>query len=221
MNRRTAISNITKAALALPAVGLLAHAQAVSLHCGSSPGKKSRFTNVVVRNQNGEKARFYDDLVRNKIVMINFFSTRSEAQYPVTDNLAKVANKLGDRLGRDIFMYSISVDPEYDTTPVLKAFARTHGIREGWSLLTGAPSDIEMVRNILFTSGAAGGGHDHHHAGGLDCSRGLVRIGNDALDRWASVPARNSLEHFMAFVSFMEVGTKTAARTAEKPAART
>ena len=65
--------------------------------------------NIVIQNQNGERARFYDDLVRNKIVMINFFSTRGDAQYPVVTNLAKVANKLGDRLGRDIFMYSISV----------------------------------------------------------------------------------------------------------------
>lgn len=219
MNRRTAISHFAKGALALPAASLLAHAQAVSLHCGASPGKKSHFTNIAVRNQHGEKARFYDDLVRDKIVMINFFSTRGDAQYPVAGNLAKVANKLGDRLGRDIFMYSISVDPEYDTPPVLAEFAKTHGIRQGWSLLTGTPADIEMLRNTLFTSGAAGG--EHHHAGGADCSRGLVRIGNDALNRWASVPARNSVEHFMAFVSFMDLGTRTAARTAEKPAART
>jgi protein SCO1 len=219
MNRRTAIVHFATGALAVPAVSLLAHAHALSLHCGTSPGKNAHFTNIAVRNQNGEKARFYDDLVRDKIVMINFFSTRGDAQYPVIDNLAKVANKLGGRLGRDIFMYSISVDPEYDTPPVLKAFAKTHGIPEGWSLLTGTPADIEMLKNTLFTSGAASGGH--HHAGGADCSRGLVRIGNDALNRWASVPARNSVEHFMAFVSFMDLGTKTAARTAEKAAART
>jgi protein SCO1/2 len=220
MNRRIAISNIAKGALALPAVSLLAHAQAVSLHCGSSPGKNAHFTNIAVRNQYGERARFYDDLVKDKIVMINFFSTRGDAQYPVTDNLAKVANKLGDRLGRDIFMYSISVDPEYDTPPVLKEFAKSHRIPQGWSLLTGTSADIQTLRNTFFTSGAAGGDH-HQHAGGMDCSRGLVRIGNDGLNRWASVPARNSVEHFMAFVSFMDLGTKTAAKTAEKPAART
>lgn len=219
MNRRIAISRLAKGALALPAASLLAHAQTVSQHCGSSPGDYSYFTNIVVRNQNGEKARFYDDLVKNKIVMIHLFSTRSEAQYPVMNNLTRVAHKLGDRLGRDIFMYSISTDPEYDTPPVLKDFAKTHGIPQGWSLLTGDPADIERLRNTLFTSGALGG-HQHHHAAGMDCSRGLVRIGNDALNRWSRVPARNSVEHFMAFVSFMDLGMKTAAKPAEKPAAR-
>ena len=214
MDRRTAISQIATGALALPVASLLAHAETA---CGTSKGR-SHFTNIIVYNQHGEKARFYDDLIRNKIVLINFFSTRGHAQYPVVNNLAKVASKLGDRLGRDVFMYSISVDPEYDAPPVLKEFAKAHGIPDGWSLLTGAPADMKTLNNTLFTSGT-GGGHDH--GGGPDCSLGLVRIGNDALNRWASVPARNSVEHFMAFVSFMDVGTKTASTTAEKPAVRT
>jgi protein SCO1/2 len=64
----------------------------------------------------------------------------------ITMNMAKVQKALGDRVGREIFFYSITLKPEKDTPQILKDYARMHGAGPGWLFLTGKPSDIEMIR---------------------------------------------------------------------------
>jgi len=156
------------------------------------PGPSARyFPNVALRTHLGEHVLFYDDLIRGKIVTINFMSCRSDAVYPVTDNLVKCQRLLGDRVGRDIFMYSVSVDPEHDTPRRLKAFAQTHNVGPGWVFLTGDQSHLKLVRDALFArratpTGDIRQGMTHR----MCCSIGLVRYGNEALGRWASFPAR-------------------------------
>src|ERR1700740_158018 len=79
------------------------------------------FPNVVLRTQDDKPVRFYDDLVKDKAVTINFFFARCEEICPlVMANLAKVQRLLGDRVGRDLFMNSISLKPEQDTPAKLK-----------------------------------------------------------------------------------------------------
>src|SRR5213080_1947542 len=76
----------------------------------------SRFPNVALRTQDNRAVRFYDDIVKDRLVIISFMFTSCTSQCPrSTANLAKVQDALGDRLGRDVFMASISVDPERDT----------------------------------------------------------------------------------------------------------
>lgn len=149
------------------------------------------FPNVVVRTHHGEKALFYDDLLRDKIVAIHFMSVRGDAVYPVTENLVKVQRLLGERVGRDIFMYSVTVDPEHDTPDVLKEFAVKYGVGPGWLFLTGESAAMRMLHSHLFVRrdfpSAALRPAAHH---GPDCSLGLVRYGNEALGRWGSFPAR-------------------------------
>src|SRR5213593_551358 len=82
------------------------------------------FPNVVFRTQDGARVRFYDDLIKGKVVLINFFFTSCTSICPrTTDNLAKVEEALGDRLGRDVRMISITVDPTTDTPDVLRKYA--------------------------------------------------------------------------------------------------
>src|SRR4051794_41153078 len=95
------------------------------------------FPNVVLRTHENIKARFYDDLLRGKSVLINLFSIQEDATFGITDNLAKVQELLGDELGANVFMYSITTDPQRDTVRALADFADNLDVRRGWLFLTG------------------------------------------------------------------------------------
>ena len=198
LSRRDLLSNLTGGAYSVPLVGPETANQAVddstqskSLPDCSRPANgpnAHRFPNVVVYTHEGRKALFYDDLLRGKMVMINCMSIKNEALFSVSRNLAKVQRLLGDRLGRDLFMYPISVDPEHDTPRVLKAFAEEHQAKPGWMFLTGEPGVIELLRSRLFVS--EGSHHDHGVGRIEDCSLALVRYGNEVVGLWGSVPAK-------------------------------
>ncbi len=160
---------LTASAAVLPALALsacastgtskLIAASAESQSCKKPGGPSAKyFPNVVVMTHTGRKAWFYDDLIKGKIVGINFMSVKSEEQFPVTQNLAKVQELVGDKLGQGTFMVSITTDPEHDTPAVLEAFAKKHGAKDGWIFVTGNPSDMQALYHKL---GAHGG-----HAGG-------------------------------------------------------
>jgi protein SCO1/2 len=159
------------------------------------------FPNVVVRTHDGRQALFYRDLLRGKTVVINCMSVEHEARNPVTANLVGVQRLLGERLGRDVFMYSLTVDPERDTPQVLRAFAERHGIQPGWLFLSPTADDVELLRGRLFADGGA-----RHHASApvRDCSLGLVRYGNEAVGLWGSVPARSEPESIVKRLAWVE-----------------
>src|SRR5215471_20274092 len=91
------------------------------------------FPNLLLTTHEGRRVRFYDDLIKDKIVVLNFMFTSCSGVCPaITSNLARVQRILAPRIGRDIFMYSISLDPGHDTPGVLKEFAMTHGAGPGW-----------------------------------------------------------------------------------------
>jgi protein SCO1 len=91
------------------------------------------FPNVILRTHHNKKVRFYDDLLKDKIVTINFMYSKCEGVCPgITANLLKVQKLLGARMGRDIFMYSITLKPEQDTPKVLKQYAKMHAAGPGW-----------------------------------------------------------------------------------------
>jgi protein SCO1/2 len=104
------------------------------------------FTDVELINQNGEKMRFYSDLIQGKVVIINsFFATCQGSCLPLNQNLAKVQEALGDRLGKDVYILSISVDPTADTPPNLKQYAKKLQARPGWFFLTGAKDNVDFA----------------------------------------------------------------------------
>src|SRR5438093_802153 len=108
------------------------------------------FPNVVLRTHEGKAVRFYDDLLKDKVVVINFMYATCEGICPsVMSNLVQVQRILGERIGRDIFMYSITLKPKEDTPDVLKRYAQMHGVQPGWLLLTGRPAEIELIRRKL------------------------------------------------------------------------
>ena len=102
--------------------------------------------NVPLVTQDGEQVRFYDDLIKGKIVAVNFIYTSCMFTCPLeTARLAQVQRILGERVGKDIFFYSISIDPGHDTPPVLKAYLEKFGVGPGWLFLTGKKEDIVQV----------------------------------------------------------------------------
>ena len=108
------------------------------------------FTDTVLINQDGEKMRFYSDLIKGKTVIIDsFFATCQGSCLPMNRNLEKVQEALGDRLGKDAYIISISVDPTVDTPPALKAYSKKLNARPGWYFLTGDKVSVDFVLKKL------------------------------------------------------------------------
>ena len=108
------------------------------------------FTDTVLINQDGEKMRFYSDLIKGKTVIIDsFFATCQGSCLPMNRNLEKVQEALGDRLGKDAYILSISVDPTVDTPPLLKAYSKKLNARPGWYFLTGDKASVDFVLKKL------------------------------------------------------------------------
>lgn len=104
------------------------------------------FSDVELINQDGQKLRFYSDVLKNKIVAINtFFTTCTNICPPMNRNFEKMQDALGDRLGKDVFLVSISVDPETDTPTRLKEYGRRFHARPGWLFLTGKKENVDWA----------------------------------------------------------------------------
>ena len=110
-----------------------------------SPAEKY-FSDVELINQDGQKMRFYSDVLRDKVVVINTFFTNCTGSCPLMNrNLEKVQEALGDRLGKDAFLVSMSVDPEIDTPVRLKEYSRRFHARPGWIFLTGKKENVDWA----------------------------------------------------------------------------
>jgi protein SCO1 len=108
------------------------------------------FSDVQLVNQNGEKMRLYSDLLQGKTVIINsFFATCQGSCLPLLRNLQKVQEALGDRLGKDARIISISVDPSVDTPAALKAYSNKLQAKQGWYFLTGDKASVEFALKKL------------------------------------------------------------------------
>ena len=165
-----------------PLVTWASHARAAATPATA----ETELPNVRLLDQEGRALRFYDDLVRGRhTVAINFIYAQCADICPsTTANLVRVQALLGERLGREVRMASISIDPAHDTPTVLKAYAASFGARAGWQFLTGRPRDIDLLRRAL-------GVFERDPALDRDITQhtGMVVYGNDALGRWAKVSA--------------------------------
>jgi protein SCO1/2 len=110
-----------------------------------SPAEKY-FSDVELINQDGQKLRFYSDVLKNKVVVINtFFTTCTNICPPMNRNFEKIQEALGDRLGKDVFLVSITVDPQTDTPTRLKEYGRRFHARPGWMFLTGTRENVNWA----------------------------------------------------------------------------
>jgi len=168
----------------------------------SAERRRDRFLNVALTTHEGRKVRFYDDLIKDKTVLLNFFYTicTAEAICPLgTANLVEVQRRLGPRVGKEIFMYSITLDPVNDTPGVLKSYAKAFGVKPGWTFLTGEKEDIERLRRNL-------GYVNLDPVKDKDPSQhsGMLRYGVEPLERWAGCPILGKPEWIARYLAWME-----------------
>jgi len=103
--------------------------------------------NVVLTGHDGKQYRFFDDLIKDKIVAINFIYTHCPDACPLeTAKLAEVSEVLGDQMGKDVFFLSITIDPDRDTPKVLSDYSKRFRAGKGWMFLTGKEADIKLLR---------------------------------------------------------------------------
>ena len=144
-----------------------------------SPWGEGYFPNIELVNQDGKTVRFYDDLIKDEVVAINFIYTHCGDSCPAqTANLRQVYKLLADRMGKDIFFYSISIDPEHDTPKVLKEYAERFKVGPGWSFLTGSKADTTLLRKKLglFRDGVEASKLGEHNTSFL--------VGNESTGQW-------------------------------------
>ena len=142
MRLRRALTSLLAAALLLPGV---TGAAEVESRWGSN-----YFPNVELTTHEGKKVRFFDDCIDGKVVAINFIYTTCPDACPLeTARMTEVQQILGDRVGKDVFFYSITIDPEIDTPEVLADYAQRYRTGPGWTFLTGRERDITLLRQKL------------------------------------------------------------------------
>jgi len=141
--------------------------------------------NVALETHDGRHVRFYDDLVKDRMVVINMmYANCTNLCPPNTANLMQVQEALQDHMGKDVFMYSLTLQPAIDKPLDLRRYMDKFGVKPGWTFLTGEPAHVELLRRRLgfYTLDTAADADLKQHTG-------MLRIGHDARDRWSMIPA--------------------------------
>lgn len=156
--------------------------------------------NVSLQTHDGRHVRFHDDLVKDRLVVINMMYANCTNLCPTnTANLLQVQELLHGRVGKDIFMYSLTLQPAIDKPLDLRRYMERFGVKPGWTYLTGEPDHVELLRLRLgFYSLDAVADAD------LKQHTGMLRIGHAGRDRWSMIPALaapdqivNSISNYM------------------------
>ena len=139
----------------------------------SSPAQKY-FTDVELTNQDGKKVHFYSDVLKGKTVIVNaFFTSCTSVCPPMNRNMEKIQEVLGDRVGRDVFLVSMTVDPETDTPARMKEYAKKFHAGPGWLFLTGKKENLDWA---LYKLGQYVENKDDHQT--------VLIIGNEPTGLW-------------------------------------
>ncbi len=166
---------------------------AVSVTPAATPaaGAAHYLPDTLLIDQNGKSHRFYSDLVKGRIVVINTFFSDCSAVCPITlGRLANVQTQLGERVGRDVFLLSITVDPVNDTPQKLGEYARRFGDKPGWQFLTGKKSDVDLVLKKI-----------GQYVNSRDAHSNLMIIGNEPTGLWKKANGLASNEELTRIIS--------------------
>ena len=194
-----------RTAVALAAAAILAP---IGSNAQNRPWGADYIPNLTVTTQNGEPVRFYDDLVKGKIVIISFIYTSCTDICPLTTaRMAQLEEKLGDMVGRDVFILSMTVDPERDTPQRLKEYAKTFGTGPGWSFVTGKPEDIRAI-NYKFGERSLI----------LSEHRNEIVIGNDTTGEWQRDSVFGDINRLVMTVRAMDPKWRNQVRAPERNA---
>jgi protein SCO1/2 len=165
------------------------HKQTANDSTPSSPTKVA-IPDAVVMDQNNQKVRFYSDLVKGKIVAVNFmFTSCTTICSPMTANIARVQKKLLARGEKNVHFISVSVDPEGDTPEKLKSYAAMFHVQPGWTFVTGTRAQLEPIWRAF---GVPMGAKEDHTA--------TVVIGNEGRHEWTYGSGLTSADKLLAVI---------------------
>lgn len=141
--------------------------------------RESYFTNLPLQNQNGKAVHFYDDMVRNKLVVItSFYGSCVDVCPLLAENLRLAQAALPPDVRNNVRMIGLTVDADHDTPEALREFAANHDLDDRWSLLTGKKENVDWVLHKL---GLYVEKADDHST--------LILIGNDRTGNWTKMLA--------------------------------
>lgn len=148
---------------------------------------RSYFTDLPVVTQDGTELRFFTDVLKDRVVLVSLFYTNCTGMCPLTNQkLAAVQGLLGPDLGRNIYLISLTIDPEQDTPEVLRKYAAQFGAKDGWLFLTGKTENLTTITDRL---GQANRQKETHNP--------YLMIGNVGIARWSKIPP-NALPEVIA-----------------------
>jgi len=148
------------------------------------------FTDVELMDQDGRTLKFYTDVLKGKTVVINaLFTSCTNVCPPISRNFERIQQALGERLGKDVFLVSITVDPETDTPAKLKDYAQRFHARKGWSFLTGKKENIDAA---LYKLGQYVEEKSQHKT--------VIIIGNESTGLWKKAFGLAAAEDLIALV---------------------
>ncbi len=161
--------------------------------------RREHLPNVTLWTHDDKKVQFYDDLIKDRVVVLNFFYAKCEGICPgVTANLVKMQKLFNGRVGRDLFMYSLTLKPEHDNPQVLKEYARTFDVGPGWTFLTGKMDDIDAVRRgigFAYSDPVLDKDKSQHI--------GNIRYGNEPLMLWECCPGMTHPKYLVKEISYV------------------
>ena len=148
------------------------------------------FTDVVLVDQSGENKRFYTDLLKGHVVVISSFLSTCKSACPVANkNLQAIQDAVGDKLGKSVYLISITVDPLTDTPERLRAYADQSHAKAGWYFLTGEKTNVDFALNKV---GLYVENKEEH--------RTILIIGNEPSGLWKKAVSTASREEIIKIV---------------------
>jgi protein SCO1/2 len=142
------------------------------------------FPNVELRTAQGNSVHFYDDVVRGKVLLIQWMFTHCNRSCPLaTPKLLRIQKRLEQRLGDNVRLVSISVDPDHDTPSALKKYASHFRSARNWVLLTGNKNDVDLIRRKLGVYDPDEKRLEHMN---------VLTVGNEPEGQWLAMPVFSS-----------------------------
>jgi protein SCO1/2 len=170
-----------------------------SLSAGVPPESGLSIPDVLLLDQHGRKVRFYSDLVKGKVVAINFiFTTCTTICPPMGATFAKTQKLMNDRMGKDVHLISVTLDSQIDTPERLRAWAAKFNARPGWTLVTGPKPEVDRLLRAL---GSYVSQKEDHPP--------LVLIGNDSRHLWTRADGLSSAAKLVKVIDDVSQGLNT------------
>jgi len=184
-------------ASAVAATGLMARTPGAPVQNPREQMRQKHFPNLGLVTHEGKDVRFYDHVLQDRKVVINFmYTVCSNICTPVTQNILEAQRLLGD-MAKEINFYSISLTPLQDDPAALRAYMKMNNIGNGWTFLTGKPENIEQIRRGL-------GFAQQSPEADADISNhsGMLRIGNEHLVSWGHASATTTGKAIARMIRF-------------------